>query len=119
MLTVILNGSITWLQYVGALCIVASIIVAKIEDLALGSNETIPITAVVLAIVASCNSVGAALYMEYLFKVSYKKAPSSSGLLFQKSDENFLNQQFWLYLYGAVVSTLGKRSKVKGYVLKS
>ena len=55
-------------------CIVASIIVAKLDDVLSGSNNTIPILAVVLAIIASCNSVGAALYTESLFKVIYKNS---------------------------------------------
>merc|ERR1712106_834738 len=41
------------------------------------------------AIVSSFNSVGAAVYTESLFKTS---------------GENFLEQQFWLYLYGMCVA---------------
>ena len=49
----------------------------------------IPMMAIIFAIVSSFNSVGAAVYTESLFKTS---------------GENFLEQQFWLYLYGMCVA---------------
>merc|ERR1712127_323454 len=55
----------------------------------MGTN-VIPFSAIVLAAIAACNSVGAAVYTESLFKTS---------------GENFLEQQFWLYFYGAMVSS--------------
>jgi len=86
----ILKRPISKLQYMGALCIVASIIVAKLDDLLTSSINSVPSVAIVLAVVASCNSVAAALFTESLFKTS---------------GENFLVQQFWLYLYGFLVSS--------------
>ena len=53
-------------------------------------TNSIPITAIILAAVGACNSVGAAVYTESLFKTS---------------GENFLEQQFWLYFYGALVAS--------------
>merc|ERR1712122_146275 len=47
--------------------------------------------AVVFAVVSSFNSVGVSVYQEQLFK---------------NSGENFLDQQFWLYLYGMMVASL-------------
>eukprot|EP00092_Neocalanus_flemingeri_P017436 GFUD01018861.1.p1 GENE.GFUD01018861.1~~GFUD01018861.1.p1 ORF type:complete len:378 (-),score=110.75 GFUD01018861.1:36-1169(-) len=86
----VLKRDISVFQYIGALCIVASIIVAKLGDLMFAGGNTIPLLAIVLAMVASCNSVGAAVYTESLFKTS---------------GENFLEQQFWLYFYGVFVAT--------------
>lgn len=85
----VLKQPITPLQFLGALLIVLSIVVAKIGDV-FGTTTTpaIPPAAFLLAVIASCNSVGAAVYTERLFK---------------KEGENFLDQQFWLYLYGIVV----------------
>ena len=54
---------------------VASIIVAKLDSVLSEGGNTIPLMAVVLAMVASCNSVGAAVYTESLFKVM----PSSTS----------------------------------------
>jgi len=86
----ILKREITPMQFVGALCIVLSIVVAKIGDMAgVSSGPSIPPIAFVLAAIASLNSVGAALYTESLFK---------------KQGENFLDQQFWLYFYGMWVA---------------
>lgn len=65
----LLKRSISKWQYTGALCIVASIIVAKLDDVLTTSTNSIPSVAIVLAVVASCNSVAAALYTESLFKV--------------------------------------------------
>merc|ERR1712179_342937 len=87
----ILKRNISPLQYIGAICIVLSIIVAKLDDGLTTSTNTLPSVAIVLAVVASCNSVAAALFTESLFKTS---------------GENFLVQQFWLYLYGFLVSSL-------------
>jgi len=86
----ILKREITKMQFVGTLCIVFSIVVAKLGDI-IGTNvgPTIPPIAFVLATIASCNSVGAAVYTESLFK---------------KEGENFLEQQFWLYFYGIFVA---------------
>merc|ERR1712008_457664 len=44
------------------------------------------------ALVASCNSVGSSVYTEQLFKNTNK-------------GESFLDQQFWLYAYGAMVAS--------------
>jgi len=54
--------------------------------------NAIPITAILLALVASCNSVGSSVYTEQLFKNTNK-------------GESFLDQQFWLYAYGSLVAT--------------
>ena len=87
----ILKREVSALQFVGALMIVASIVVAKLGDvLSTDMTNVIPLSAIVLAAVAACNSVGAAVYTESLFKTS---------------GENFLEQQFWLYFYGAMVSS--------------
>ena len=47
---------------------VTSIIVAKLDSVLSEGGNTIPLMAVVLAMVASCNSVGAAVYTESLFR---------------------------------------------------
>merc|ERR1712156_1384579 len=87
----ILKREVSALQFVGALLIVASIVVAKVGDvLSSDLTNSIPITAIILAAVGACNSVGAAVYTESLFKTS---------------GENFLEQQFWLYFYGALVAS--------------
>merc|ERR1711936_504026 len=86
----ILKRDISLLQFSGALIIVTSIIVAKLGDvLSADSSNHIPMMAIIFAVVSSFNSVGAAVYTESLFKTS---------------GENFLEQQFWLYLYGMVVA---------------
>jgi len=85
-----LKREITKLQFVGTLCIVLSIVVAKLGDIVGTSvGPRIPPIAFVLAIIASCNSVAAGVYTETLFK---------------KEGENFLAQQFWLYFYGIFVA---------------
>ena len=87
----ILKREVSALQFLGALFIVASIVVAKVGDvLSSDLTNSIPLTAIILAGVAACNSVGAAVYTESLFKTS---------------GENFLEQQFWLYFYGAIVAS--------------
>ena len=87
----ILKREVSALQFLGALFIVASIVVAKVGDvLSSDLTNSIPLTAIILAAVAACNSVGAAVYTESLFKTS---------------GENFLEQQFWLYFYGAIVAS--------------
>merc|ERR1711934_598812 len=87
----ILKREVSALQFLGALLIVASIVVAKVGDvLSSDLTNSIPLTAIILAAVAACNSVGAAVYTESLFKTS---------------GENFLEQQFWLYFYGAIVAS--------------
>ena len=88
----ILKRQVSRLQYVGALLIFASIVVAKLGDIGATTDLTnaIPLTALLLAAIAAFNSVCAAVYTESLFKTS---------------GENFLEQQFWLYLYGALVAT--------------
>lgn len=91
----VLKRNITTLQFTGALCIVASIVLAKFGDLfSESSTNTVPMIAVVLALIASCNSVGAAVYTESLFK-----GGASTG-------EKFLDQQFWLYLYAMMVASM-------------
>ena len=70
--------------------IVVSIMVAKLGDLlSVGEVNQIPMMAIIFAVITSFNSVGAAVYTESLFKTS---------------GENFLDQQFWLYLYGMIVA---------------
>jgi len=87
----ILKREVSTLQFVGALLIVASIVVAKLGDvLSKDITNSIPLIAIVLAAVAACNSVGAAVYTESLFKAA---------------GENFMEQQFWLYFYGAIVAS--------------
>merc|ERR1712018_290661 len=110
----VLRRHISNLQFVGVILIVISIGVAKTPDIiqlwrpaqklanstltesVVSSNtvNSIPLTAIVLALVASCNSVGAAVYTEQLFKSGSVK------------NESFLHQQFWLYLYGAIVASM-------------
>lgn len=51
------------------------------------SINSVPVMAIFLALIASCNSVGAALYTESLFKSNTVKG------------ETFLDQQFWMYFY--------------------
>ena len=87
----VLKRDISLLQFVGALLIVASIVVAKLGDImAVDGGNNIPMMAIIFAIVSSFNSVGAGVYTESLFKTS---------------GENFLEQQFWLYFYGMFVAT--------------
>jgi drug/metabolite transporter (DMT)-like permease len=86
----VLKRDISLLQFTGALIIVASIVVAKLGDiLSVDGGNHIPMMAIIFAVVSSFNSVGAAVYTESLFKTS---------------GENFLEQQFWLYLYGMLVA---------------
>jgi len=117
----VLRRQLTLLQFVGAMLIVISIGVAKTPDIMTliypqvndktvetvlnsaiqnGTSTTtkvsvnaIPTAAILLALVASCNSVGAAVYTEQLFKSSNK-------------GESFLDQQFWLYSYGAIIASM-------------
>ena len=97
----VLHRRIDPIQFLGVAFIVISIAVAKLPDIlqSLELNTTsatlsevnpIPPVAIALALVNACNSVGAAVYTEQLFKTS--KAVS------------FLDQQFWLYTYGLIVS---------------
>lgn len=87
-----LKREVTWLQFVGAVLIVLSIVVAKAGDIfSTDQSNSVPFLAIVLAIIASCNSVGTAVYTETLFK---------------NAKQDFLEQQFWLYLYGSIVATL-------------
>ena len=65
----ILKRNISKGQYIGALCIVASIIVANLDDVLTTSSNSIPSVAILLAAVASCISVAAALFTESFFKV--------------------------------------------------
>jgi len=85
-----LKQNISKLQFAGVLCIVSSIIVAKVDDVLITSMNSVPLIVIVMAAVASCNSVLAAVYTEFLFKTTV---------------ESFLDQQFWLYLYGVLVSS--------------
>jgi len=115
----VLRRQLTLLQFLGAMLIVISIAVAKTPDIlqliypitdqtvlnaSQNGSETaqkivssgvnsIPAAAIALALVASCNSVGAAVYTEQLFKSGTK-------------NESFLDQQFWLYTYGAIIASL-------------
>jgi len=125
----VLKRHITLWQFVGAALIVVSIAIAKTPDILqifsrssttvddetvraslMDRNDTkhdsnvnedinqsaavnaIPLTAILLALVASCNSVGSSVYTEQLFKNTNK-------------GESFLDQQFWLYAYGAMVAS--------------
>jgi len=86
----IMKRDISFTQFSGALMIVVSIVVAKLGDLlSVGEVNQIPMMAIIFAVITSFNSVGAAVYTESLFKTS---------------GENFLDQQFWLYLYGMIVA---------------
>jgi len=85
----VLGRPVSISQFVGAFLIVTSIVVAKLGSLHSTQTNSIPLSAILLAAVAATNSVGAAVYTESLFK---------------NSSENFLEQQFWLYLYGSAVS---------------
>ena len=88
----VLKRDISLLQFVGALLIVISIVVAKLGDImSVNGGNHIPMMAIIFAIVSSFNSVLAAVYTESLFKTS---------------GENFLAQQFWLYLYGMIVAVV-------------
>lgn len=63
--------------------------------------------AIVFAVVSSFNSVGVSIYQEQLFKVKTHLAIFKTFRLIipcQNSGENFLEQQFWLYLYGMGVA---------------
>ena len=66
--------------------------VAKLGDLDPTNDiiNAVPLTALLLAAVAASISVCAAVYTESLYKTA---------------GEDFLEQQFWLYLYGALVAT--------------
>ena len=65
--------------------------------------------AIVFAVVSSFNSVGVSIYQEQLFKVNNTFNLCQMVFficLFQNSGENFLEQQFWLYLYGMGVAAM-------------
>merc|ERR1712228_569764 len=88
----ILRRDVSNLQFLGSFLIVGSIVMAKLGDLLSSSGgNVIPMMAIVFAVVSSFNSVGVSVYQEQLFK---------------NSGENFLDQQFWLYLYGMLVASL-------------
>ncbi|XP_059091463.1 uncharacterized protein LOC131886999 isoform X2 [Tigriopus californicus] len=90
-----LKRPLTSWQFIGALLIVMSIVIAKIPDI-LGKSlvvNSVPLLAIGLAMIASTNSVCAAVYTESLFK-------SGGGI----KGESFLDQQFWLYSYGIIIS---------------
>merc|ERR1712025_639773 len=88
----ILKRDVTTLQFLGSFFIVLSIVVAKLGDLlSSDGGNNIPVMAIVFAVVSSFNSVGVSIYQEQLFK---------------NSGENFLEQQFWLYLYGMGVAAM-------------
>merc|ERR1712142_47316 len=65
---------------------------AASDDLKSSAVNAVPLSAILLALLAACISVTAAIYTEKLFK-------SGSG------SDTFLDQQFWLYLYGTMVAT--------------
>ncbi len=134
----VLRRQLTLLQFVGAFLIVVSIGVAKTPDLigilypvddatvhANLLNQTsdgvvtpttavnaIPITAIALALVASCNSGN--IYVNSIWQMYAKGNPFSVGAavyteqLFKSGNvgESFLDQQFWLYSYGSLVAFL-------------
>ena len=98
----ILKRNISKLQYIGAICIVLSIIVAKLDDVLTTSTNSIPSVAIVLAVVASCNSVAAALFTESLFKVIFSSIPTEwqhcyiSDLWWELSCPAVLALSLWL-----------------------
>jgi len=61
--------------------------------------NALPFKAVVLGFTAACISVSAAVYTESLFK-------SGGGGGAGERADTFLDQQFWLYLYGALVASV-------------
>jgi len=88
----ILRRDVSNLQFIGSFLIVGSIVCAKLGDLMSSSGGNgIPTMAIIFAVVSSFNSVGVSVYQEQLFK---------------NSGENFLDQQFWLYLYGMTVASV-------------
>merc|ERR1711936_149612 len=88
----ILKRDVSNLQILGSFLIVGSIVMAKLGDLLSSSGGNgIPTMAIIFAVVSSFNSVGVSVYQEQLFK---------------NSGENFLDQQFWLYLYGMTVASV-------------
>jgi len=108
----VLKRQLTPHQLFGAFLIVISLTIAKAPDImkiltaddsvvqavdiAAGKAlpptvNAVPLSAILLAIIASSISVTAAIYTERLFK---------SG------NDTFLDQQFWLYLYGATVALI-------------
>ena len=90
------------MQFLAALLIVASIIFAKLGDaVSASSANSVPAVAFLMALVVSGNSVGAAVYTESLFKTGTDK---------------FLEQQFWLYLYGLLVTLLVHIATSGGFI---
>jgi len=88
----VLRREVTNIQFLGSTLIVMSIVCAKLGDLlSSDGGNSIPVLAIVFAVVSSFNSVGVSVYQEQLFK---------------NSGENFLDQQFWLYFYGMIVATV-------------
>jgi len=87
---ILLKREVTKTQFLGSFLIVFSIFLTKLDDV-LSSDEgnNIPFAAIVLAAIASLNSVGASVYQETLFK---------------KSGAKFQEQQFWLYFHGMIVA---------------
>ncbi|XP_040567230.1 uncharacterized protein [Lepeophtheirus salmonis] len=96
---VFLKRTISTLQYLGIGGIVSSLVIAKVPDLMFHSINSIPLFAIGLAFLASCISAFAAIFTELLFKSS--KSNDNSGHV-----DSFYIKQFWLYLYGLVISFL-------------
>ena len=67
-----LSRPVSPLQCCGAGCIVLSLAAAKLDSLLTTTTNSLPATAVALALLASCISVTAAVYTESLFKVGHK-----------------------------------------------
>ena len=68
----VLGRSVSPLQCCGAACIVLSLAAAKLDSLLTTTTNSLPATAVALALIVSSNSVAAAVYTESLFKVGHK-----------------------------------------------
>jgi len=86
----ILKRNVTKLQFLGVFLIVLSIGVTKLTDItATDGVNNIPLNAYLMAMIVSFISTGVSLYQELLFK---------------NGSENFLDQQYWLYFYGMIVT---------------
>jgi len=88
----ILRRKITVYQIIGAVLIVLSIVIAKIGDvMSTEGDNNIPAKAILYALIFSLTSVAVSIYQETLFK---------------GESEKFVDQQFWLYFYGMMVTIM-------------
>ena len=68
----VLRREVTNIQFLGSTLIVMSIVCAKLGDLlSSDGGNSIPVLAIVFAVVSSFNSVGVSVYQEQLFKVIF------------------------------------------------